>query len=396
MRWTIRSSPVPPRASGGGLARAVGLAVVATAAVACFATNAVAAQAPVGLGTATSYAVLAGSTVTNTGPSTINGDVGVTPGAAVIGFPPGTVNGTIHAADAAAGQAQSDLTTAYNDAAGRIPPVAIAGDLGGLSLTSGVYKSASAIGLTGALTLDAQGDPNSVFIFQAGSTLTTASGSRVNMINGASPCNVYWQVGSSATIGTTTDFIGNVLALQSISVNNAATVQGRLLARNGAVTLINDTINPGNCLTSSGTGPGGGSGPGGGPGGSGPTTGPLARNGSSLFTTTPRSIARTVARFGTARCVNDTFRVAVTGINIRRVVFSLDGLTVANRTRAPFRATIRSRGGIHIVRARVLYSDATPAATLRLRYRSCARAQTQATVRRAVSLPPRTTGGFTG
>lgn len=401
MRWTIRSTPASSRVSGGGRARAVGLAVVATAAAACFATNAVAAQAPVGLGTATSYAVLAGSTVTNTGPSTINGDVGVTPGAAVIGFPPGTVNGTIHAADAAAGQAQSDLTTAYNDAAGRIPPVAIAGDLGGLTLTSGVYKSASSVGLTGALTLDAQGDPNSVFIFQAGSSLTTASASRVNLINGASPCNVYWQVGSSATLGTASTFVGNVLALTSISLNNAVTVQGRVLARNGGVTLINDTINPGQCATGGGTTPGGsspgggGTGPGGtGPGGSGPTTGPLARNGTSLFTTTPRAIARSVARFGVARCVDDTFGVAVTGINIRRVVFSLDGLTVANRTRAPFRAAIRSDGGIHIVRARVLYSDATPAATLRLRYRACGEAQ--ATVRPTVSLPPRTTGGFTG
>jgi len=148
-------------------ARTLGLAAVASLlGLALLASTALAAQPPVGLGTADSYAVLAGQTVTNTGPSTVNGDLGVTPGAAITGFPPGTVNGTVHAADAVALQAQSDLTTAYNDAAGRTPPAAIPADLGGLTLTGGVYKSASALGLTGALTLDAQGDPNTVFIFQ--------------------------------------------------------------------------------------------------------------------------------------------------------------------------------------------------------------------------------------
>jgi Ice-binding-like len=147
--------------------------------------NALAAQPPVGLGTAQAFAVLAGSTVTNTGPSTLFGDLGVSPGTAVTGFPPGTVNGTIHAADAVAGQAQSDLTTAYNDAAGRTPPLAVPADLGGLTLTAGVYKSGSSLGLTGTLTLDAQGNPNAVFVFQAASTLITASGSSVKLINGA-------------------------------------------------------------------------------------------------------------------------------------------------------------------------------------------------------------------
>jgi Ice-binding-like len=137
--------------------------------------------------------------VTNTGPSTVNGDLGVSPGTAVTGFPPGTVNGNLHAADAVAGQAQLDLTTAYNDAAGRTPPAAVTADLGGQRLTSGVYNSATSLGLTGALTLDAQGDPNAVFVFQAGSTLTTASGSHVNLVNGAQACNVFWQIGSSAT-----------------------------------------------------------------------------------------------------------------------------------------------------------------------------------------------------
>ncbi|MGI8535462.1 MAG: ice-binding family protein, partial [Mycobacteriales bacterium] len=156
--------------------------------------------AQVGLGTATPFAVLAGSTVTNTGPSVINGDLGVSPQTAVTGFPPGTVNGTIHAADAVAGQAQAALTTAYNDAAGRAPDVNLTGqDLGGLTEPAGVYKFDSSAGLTGALTLNAQGNPDSVFIFQIGSTLTTASASSVLLTNGAQACHVFWQVGSSAT-----------------------------------------------------------------------------------------------------------------------------------------------------------------------------------------------------
>src|SRR5581483_9368201 len=154
------------RAWAVGMLAVAGLMVMSIAA-----TGASAAQAPVGLGTADSFAVLAGSTVTNTGPSTINGDLGVSPGTAITGFPPGTVNGTIHAADAVAGQAQSDLTTAYNDAASRTPPAVVSGDLGGLTLAPGVYKASSSIGLTGTLTLDAQGKPNAVFVFQVGSTL---------------------------------------------------------------------------------------------------------------------------------------------------------------------------------------------------------------------------------
>ncbi len=394
MRRTTRS-PAPARASGGAAARCVAVLAVACAATALLASEAVAAQPPVGLGTAGSYAVLAGSAVTNTGPSVINGDLGVTPGAAITGFPPGLVNGTIHAADAPALQAQSDLTTAYNDAAGRTPPVAIAGDLGGLTLTSGVYKSATSVGLTGALTLDAQGDPNAVFVFQAGSTLITASSSRVNMVNGGNPCNVYWQVGSSATLGTTTSFVGNILALTSISVNNGVTLQGRALARNGAVTLINDTITTGGCATG-GTGGSSGAGPGGGNNTPAEGTGPLARNGASVFSTTPRSVGNSVSRFGTARCVQDTFPVSVTGANIRQVVFSLDGRTIAKRSAAPFGAVVRARTGIHIVRARVIYSDATPAATLSMRFRACGEAQAQVPTRRAPSLTPRTPVGFTG
>lgn len=211
--------------------------------------SAAAQQAPVGLGTARSFAVLAGTTVTNTGPSTISGDLGVSPGSAVVGFPPGTVsNGVIHAADAVALQAQADVTTAYNDAAGRATTATVTADLGGRTLVAGVYTG-GALGLTGALTLDAQGDPNAVFVFQAASTLITASTSSVNLINGANPCNVYWQVGSSATLGTNSVFVGTVLALTSVAATTGATVQGRLLARNGAVTLDNNVITVPNCAS---------------------------------------------------------------------------------------------------------------------------------------------------
>jgi len=211
------------------------------------------AQTAPPLGTAQSYAVLAGSTVTNTGPSVIVGDLGVSPGSAVTGFPPGLVSGgAIHAADAAALSAQSALTTAYNSAAGQSCTLDLTGqDLGGQVLTPGVYCFSSSAQLTGALTLNAQGNPNALFIFKIGSTLTTASNSSVLVINGGSSCNVFWQVGSSATLGTTTAFAGNILALTSITLTTGANVSGRILARNGAVTLDSNSIagcvQAGNC-----------------------------------------------------------------------------------------------------------------------------------------------------
>ena len=216
-----------------------------------FATPAAsAAPSTVDLGTATSFAVLAGTTVTNTNPSVISGDLGVSPGTAVTGFPPGVVtNGTIHAADAVAAQAQADLTTAYNDAAGRTPPTEVLGDLTGRTLVAGVYKATSALALNGTVTLDAQNNPNAVFIFQAGSTLITASNSTVNLINGVNPCNVFFQVGSSATLGTNTTFVGSILALTSATVQTGTTVRGRILARNGQVSLDTNTITRPNCST---------------------------------------------------------------------------------------------------------------------------------------------------
>jgi hypothetical protein len=207
-----------------------------------------AAQPPVGLGTATPFAVLAGTRVTNTGPSVISGDLGVSPGSAVTGFPPGRViNGTQHVADAVARQAQSGLTAGYLDAAGRTPATTVSKDLGGQTLAPGVYKAATAMSLTGTVTL--KGGPSAVFIFQAGSTLITASGSTVHLTGGAQACNVFWQVGSSATLGTHTTFAGSILALTSVAVQTGTTVAGRVLARNGAVTLDNNKITRPHCVT---------------------------------------------------------------------------------------------------------------------------------------------------
>ncbi len=181
--------------------------------------------------------------------------MGVSPGTAVTGFPPGTVtNGTIHAADAVALQAENDLTTAYDDAAGRTPVVDKTGqDLGGQTLVPGVYQASSAMALTGTVTLDAQGDPDAIFIFQAGSTLITASSSSVALIGDAQACNVYWQVGSSATLGTASSFVGTVMALTSISLQTGATIQGRMLARNGQVSLDTNTITRPTCAAATAT-----------------------------------------------------------------------------------------------------------------------------------------------
>ncbi|HUP62400.1 MAG TPA: ice-binding family protein [Thermoanaerobaculia bacterium] len=205
------------------------------------------ASAQISLGTSQSFGVLGGSTVTNTGPSSITGNVGVSPGSSVTGFPPGVVvGGAIHAGDATAGQAQTDLTTAYTAAAGTACNVDLTGqNLGGLTLTPGVYCFSSSAFLTGTLTLDLQGNPNAFFLFKMGSTLTTASGSSILLINsGGTTCppNLYWQVGSSATLGTGSSFTGNILALTSITLNTGANMNGRALARNGAVTLDTNTV----------------------------------------------------------------------------------------------------------------------------------------------------------
>ncbi|WP_299737970.1 ice-binding family protein, partial [Pseudonocardia sp. 73-21] len=228
-----------------GAALGGAIALLTSVLMVVFSGSASAATA-VPLGTAASFAVLAGQQVTNTGPSAISGDLGVSPGTAVTGFPPGLVNGSQHSADAVAAQAQSDLTVAYNNAAGQTPTTSVATELGGRTLTAGTYGNVT-LGLTGTLTLDGQGQSDSVFLFQAGSTLITASNSSVVLINGANACNVFWQVGSSATLGTGTAFIGTILALTSISVQTGATVQGRALARNGSVTLDDNVITSTGC-----------------------------------------------------------------------------------------------------------------------------------------------------
>jgi len=211
-----------------------------------------AADARVGLGTASSFAVLAGAGVTNTGPSVISGDLGTCPTPAITGFLPGVVvGGTTHANDAVACAAKSDLVTAYNDAAGRAPTTTYSGstELGGRTLVAGTYKTPTSFAITGTLALDAENDPNAVFVFQAGSTLITATSSNVALRNGAQACNVFWKVGSSATLGVGSNFVGSILALSSITANTGARVQGRLLARNGATTLDSNRVSRPGCVT---------------------------------------------------------------------------------------------------------------------------------------------------
>ncbi|HEX5332549.1 MAG TPA: ice-binding family protein [Cellulomonas sp.] len=202
------------------------------------------------LGTADSFAVLAGAGVTNTGPTTLSGDLGSYPtltitGDASIVF----ASGVNHAGDAVTQGAQTDLTTAYDAAAGAGPTSPITADLAGMTLIPGVYASASSMGLSGEVTLDAGGDPAAVFIFQVASTLTTAPGSHVTLAGGAQACNVFWQVGSSATLDTNSVFRGTVLAMTSITANTGATIEGRLLARSGAVTLDTNTVTRPSCAT---------------------------------------------------------------------------------------------------------------------------------------------------
>lgn len=202
------------------------------------------AQTSISLGTAQSFGVLGASAVTNTGSTVVTGDLGISPGTSITGFPPGSVTGTVHNADAVAAEAESDATTAYNAILGTACTTDLTGqNLGGLTLTPGVYCFSSSAQLTGTLTLNALGNPNALFIFKIGSTLTTASGSVVQVINPASACNVFWQVGSSATLGTGTSFVGNILAETSITLTTGANVvAGRLLALTGAVTLDADNV----------------------------------------------------------------------------------------------------------------------------------------------------------
>jgi hypothetical protein len=216
---------------------------------AAFATpSAMAATAAVNLSNATSFAVLGATTVTNTGSTTITGDVGLDPGSSITGFPPGSFTGTEHISDAVSVLAQTATTAASVDASTRTPIVpGTYADLTGDTLTSGVYNATSSMALNGALILNGQNDPNSVWIFQAGSTLITGSSASVVFENGAQACNVFWQVTSSATLGTSTDFAGTIIATQSVTLDTGATLEGRALAMNGAVTMDSNTITVPTC-----------------------------------------------------------------------------------------------------------------------------------------------------
>jgi hypothetical protein len=333
------------------------------------AAPAVAGAAPVNLATTSPFVVLGGQAVTNVGPSVLNGNLGVTPGTALSGFNTATVNGATHDNDAVAAQAQSDLTTAYLAAEGQPVTTNLTGiDLGGLLLLPGVYKFDSSAQLTGALTLDAVNDPNAQFVFQIGSALTTASASVVNLVRGASPCNIFWQVTSSATLGTTTAFKGNLMALTSISLNDAATVQGRLLARNGQISLINNVVDGSMCGTSS----------------TPPPVTPTPPT-SATPVSPPGSETTVPTRDGTITWKRESphgsggqpdctagFTATLRGRQIKKVVYRLDGRVVKGATKSPFRLFVRGLPGLHKVTARVSFKDATRAKTLTLRYRACA------------------------
>lgn len=201
--------------------------------------------AAVPLAGASNFAILGGSAITNTGATSITGDLGLSPGSSIGGFPPGTLTGTQHINDNIVIQAKLDLTTAFNDAAARTSTdiVTLSGNIGGLTLTPGLYKSTSSLAISsGDLTFDAQGNADAIFIIQIASSLTTTSGRKVFLSGGASASNIFWMVGSSVTFGTTSVFKGTVLAMQSITFNTGATLDGRALARTGGITMAGNTI----------------------------------------------------------------------------------------------------------------------------------------------------------
>ncbi|MGH2568564.1 MAG: ice-binding family protein, partial [Bacteroidota bacterium] len=205
-------------------------------------------MASVSLAGSSGLVILAGASITSTGATNITGDIGLSPGSSIGGFPPGILNGTQYINDVTSDQAKLDLTAAYNDAAGRTSTdiVTLSGNIGGLTLTPGLYKSTSSLAISsGDLTFDAKGNANAIFIIQIATTLTTTSGRKVILSGGALASNIFWQVGSSATFGTTSVFKGTVMAMQSITFNTGASLEGRALARTGSITMAgNAIVNP--------------------------------------------------------------------------------------------------------------------------------------------------------
>jgi hypothetical protein len=369
-------------------------AAIALAAVSALAAIPAGAQAQtqVKLRTAKPFVVLGGSSVTNSGqPSTLYGDLGVSPGAALT-MGTSTINGAIHPNDTVAAQAQLDLAQAYDEARLNTPFTDKTGQDLGLQqpLTAGNYRYSSAALLTGTLVLDGENNPNAQFVFQIGTQLTTAVGSSVQLIRGASPCNVYWQVGSLAALNSATAFQGNIMAGASITLGDAASVKGRLLSRTSAnVTLIHNVLDASMCGTGTsapiGSTPSDGTAPdatGTTPGGTTPVSATPAPVG------TPARILRPFqrpTRRGTAilrppsgrNSCTQGFRARVRGRMIRQVAFSLDGKRISRRTRSPFQVSVKAAPGRHKVTARVSFTDATRAKTLTLRYRACAAAVLQ-------------------
>ena len=365
------SSRRPP-----GLSRkraAVGLASLLSLTAVALPASASAAQPPVGLGTADSFAVLAGSTVTNTGPSVLNGDLGVSPGTSLTGFgtaPDGTVNGTTHSGDAAAASAETALTNAITDAAGRTPASAVTADLGGQRLTPGVYNGPT-LGLTGALTLDARGNANAVFIFQAGSTLTTAVGSSVILVNGAQACNVFWEIGSSATLGAASMFTGNILASASISLDNAVALNGRALASTGAVTLINDTVTAARCAA--------------------PVVTPPTSGGTAFTSGTPSPPVAVSTPTTPVAVSTPTTPVTVSTPTTPVTVNTPTAPAPVSTPSTPAKSNTTSAA-----KQRQFRADARAKARARARARARAKARAHRHVRPPLARAPISTGGFTG
>jgi Ice-binding-like len=273
---------------------------------------------------------------------------------------PAVVNGATHANDAVAAQAQADLTTAFNVAASQpVPPGNdLTGiDLGGLSLTPGAYGYSTSAQLTGQLTLNAQGDPSAQFVFVIGSTLTTASASSVLLTNGASPCNVHWRIGSSATLGTGTAFQGNLMALTDVTLNTGTSVVGRVLARNGIVSLDTNSLSNAQCRT-------------------GPTpAGTETATGGGTTTTGPKGKKKSASKDdskGTATLTHGKksaagVRATVTGKRIKKVTFTDGGVPIGGGNSRQVR--VPTTPGVHVVVVHVTFTDGTASKTMRFRFR---------------------------